>query len=154
MGWMISIRATTKARAWVSSKESFTLYREDERVRVTPRCKALEALGCSGGCRRRTTTKKSQEWEHNLKYVSHNFRKYLQPSKHLFPSVGVVHSVVFDSATPWTSACQASLSFSISQSMLKFMFIESVMPSDYLILFRPLLFLRSIFPSIKVFSNE
>ena len=52
------------------------------------------------------------------------------------------------------SACQASLSFSISQSMLKFMFIESVMPSDYLILFRPLLFLRSIFPSIKVFSNE
>jgi len=55
--------------------------------------------------------------------------------------------------TPCSAACQASLSFSISQSLLKFMFIESVMPSNHLILCCPLL-LPSIFPSISVFSNE
>ena len=55
--------------------------------------------------------------------------------------------------TPWTAAHQTSLFF-ISQSLLKFMSIESVMPSNYLILCRPLLFLPSIFPSIRVFSNE
>ena len=57
-------------------------------------------------------------------------------------------------ATPWTAACQASLSFTISRSLLKLMSIELVMPSNYLILCCPLLFLPSIFPSIKVFSNE
>ena len=56
--------------------------------------------------------------------------------------------------TPWTAAHQASLSFTISQSLLKLMPIESVMPSKNLILCRPLLLLPSIFPSIRVFSNE
>ena len=56
--------------------------------------------------------------------------------------------------TPWTAACQASLSFTISQSLLKLMSIESVMPSNHLILCRPLLLLPSIFPSIRVFSKE
>ena len=55
--------------------------------------------------------------------------------------------------TPWTTARQASLSFTISQSLLKLMSTESVMPSNHLILCRPLL-LPSIFPSIRVFSNE
>ena len=55
--------------------------------------------------------------------------------------------------TPWTAACQASLSFTISQSLLKLMSIESVMPSYCLILCHPLLLLPSIFRSIKVFSN-
>ena len=55
---------------------------------------------------------------------------------------------------PWTTAHQASLSFTISQSLLKLMFIELVMPSNHLILRRPLLLLPSIFPSIRVFSNE
>ena len=55
--------------------------------------------------------------------------------------------------TPWTAACQASLSFTISQSVLKLMSIESVMPSSHLTLCHPLL-LPSIFPSIRVFSNE
>ena len=59
-----------------------------------------------------------------------------------------------DSATPWTTACQASLSFTNSRSLLKLMSIELVMPSNHLILYRPLLLLPSIFPSIKVFSNE
>ena len=57
-------------------------------------------------------------------------------------------------AAPQTASCQASLSFTISQSLLKFMSIESVMPSNHLILCLPLLLLPSIFPSIKVFSNE
>ena len=56
-------------------------------------------------------------------------------------------------ATPWTAALQASLSFTISQSSLRLMSIESVMPSNHLVLCHPLL-LPSIFPSIRVFSNE
>ena len=56
--------------------------------------------------------------------------------------------------TPWPAACQASLSITNSWSSLKLMSIELVMPSDHLILCRPLLLLPSIFPSIKVFSNE
>ena len=59
-----------------------------------------------------------------------------------------------DSATPWTAACQASLSFTTSQSLRKLMSIESVMPSKHLILCHPLLLLRSIFPSIRVFFSE
>ena len=69
-------------------------------------------------------------------------------------SVHFSHSVMSDSATPWTVACQASLSITNSQSWLKFISIESVMPSSYLILCHPLLLLPSIFPSIRVFSSE
>ena len=57
-------------------------------------------------------------------------------------------------AIPWTAAHQASLSITNSQSLLKLMSIESVMPSNHLILCHPLLLLPSIFPSIRVFSNE
>ena len=72
------------------------------------------------------------------------------------------HSVQFSSgaqcvrlfATPWTAVCQASLSITNSQSLLKLMSIELVMPSNHLILCCPLLLLLSIFPSIRVFSNE
>ena len=56
--------------------------------------------------------------------------------------------------TPWTKASQASLSITNSRSSPKLMSIESVMPSNHLILYRPLLLLPSIFPSIRVFSNE
>ena len=56
--------------------------------------------------------------------------------------------------TLWTAACQASLSITNSQNLPKIMFIESVMPSNYLMLWRPLLLPPSIFPSIRVFSNE
>ena len=56
--------------------------------------------------------------------------------------------------TPWTRACQASLSITNSWSLLKLMSIESVMPSNHFILCPPLLFLSSIFPSIRVSSNE
>ena len=57
-------------------------------------------------------------------------------------------------ATPWTVACQASLSITNSRSLLRLMSIELVMPSNHLILCHPLLILPSIFPSIKVFSSE
>ena len=58
------------------------------------------------------------------------------------------------SATPWTAAHQASLSFLISWSLLKLVSIESVMPSNHLILCHPLLLLPSIFPSIRFFAKE
>ena len=63
-------------------------------------------------------------------------------------------SCVWLSATPWTAACQACLSITNSRSSLKLMPIESVMPSNHLILCSPLLLLPSIFPSIRVCSNE
>ena len=64
----------------------------------------------------------------------------------------VAHVQLF--GTPWTAACQASLSITNSWSLPKPMFIKSVMPSNSLILWCPLLLLPSIFPSIRVFSNE
>ena len=69
-------------------------------------------------------------------------------------SVQVSHSVMSDSATLWTAACQASLSIANSQSFLKFMSIELAMSSNHLILCHPLLLLPLIFSSIRVFSNE
>ena len=70
------------------------------------------------------------------------------------PGVQFGHSVVSNSATPWTAAHQASLSITNSQSLLKLLSIMSVMPSNHLILCRPLLLQPLIFPSIRVFSNE
>ena len=63
-------------------------------------------------------------------------------------------SCVWILVTPWTRACQASLSITNSQSLLKLMYIKSVVPSNHLILWHPLLLLPLIFPSIRVFSNE
>ena len=71
----------------------------------------------------------------------------------LFSSVqSLSHVRLF--ATPWTAACQDSLSITNSQNLPKLMSIESVMPSNHLILCRPILLLPSILPSIRVFSNE
>ena len=69
-------------------------------------------------------------------------------------SVQFSHSVVSDSATPWTAVLQASLSSTNSRSSLRLKSIKSVMPSSHLILCRPLLLLPPIPPSIRVFSNE
>ena len=63
-------------------------------------------------------------------------------------------SCVWLFATPWTAACQASPSITNSQSLLEFMSIESMMPSNHLIFCHPLLLLPLVFPSIRVFSNE
>ena len=64
------------------------------------------------------------------------------------------HSVMSNFASPWTAACQTSLSFSISQNVLKVMSMEPTMPSNHLIFCHPLLLLPSIFPRIRVFSSE
>ena len=69
----------------------------------------------------------------------------------LLSSVQFSCSVVSNSVTPWTAACQASLSITNSRSLLKLMYIELVIPSNHLILWRPLLLLPSIFPSISLF---
>ena len=74
----------------------------------------------------------------------------------LCPAVVVVQSLSLVQlfVTPWTAACQASLSFTVSRSLLKLMSIESVVQSKHLILFRPLPLLPSVFPSIRVLANE
>ena len=82
--------------------------------------------------------------EQNLKHTGR--KRFI-----LFSSVLFSCSVMFDSATPWTAACQASLCITNSQSLLKLMSIELVMPSNYLILCCPLLLLPSMFPSISLF---
>ena len=87
---------------------------------------------------------------HKFPYQTANFNN----TKPQLLSVKFSHSVKSDSETPWTAAWQASMSITNSQSLLKLMSIELVMPSKHLILCHPLLFLTSIFPSIRVFSNE
>ena len=82
------------------------------------------------------------------------FLTWLPISLGRFSSVQLSRSVVSDSATPWTVACQASLSITNSWNLLKRISIDWVMPSNSLILCRSLLLLPSIFPSISVFSNE
>ena len=81
--------------------------------------------------------------------IKHN-EKYMRTTVHLVQLLSRVWLFV----TPWTAARQASLSITNSQSLLKLMSIKSVLPSNHLIFCRPLLFLPSIFPSIRVFSNE
>ena len=123
-----------------------------------PSCSStLTALVCWGETRNgSSTTWVSQAlarlWTHwwwflSLSVVSHS----LQPK-------GLQHSRLLSRvrlfATPWIAEHQASLSITNSWSLLKLMSIESVMPSNHLILCRPLLLLLSIFPSIRVFSNE
>ena len=76
------------------------------------------------------------------------FRNY--PKRTSVKSLSCVQLFV----TPWIAARQASLPIINSQSLLKLMSIESVLPSNHLILYHPLLLLPSIFPSIRVFSNE
>ena len=77
---------------------------------------------------------------------------YCYPENSLIVVQSLSHVQLF--VTLWTPACRASLSFTISRSLLKLMPIESVMPSNHLILCHPLLLLSSTFSSIRVFSNE
>ena len=84
------------------------------------------------------------------------FPSFYFPQTSICISLLFSHSVMSDSLQPHGlhSICQTSLSFTISQSLLKFMSMELVMPSNHLILCPPHLLLPSIFPSIRVFSNE
>ena len=71
-----------------------------------------------------------------------------------FPLLLFSQSAMSDSTTPWTAACQASQSLTVSRSLLKLISIESVIPSNHFILCQSILLLPSIFPSIRVFSNQ
>ena len=92
----------------------------------------------------------------NLKRIGGTFLTFLVGSlgyHWAFSSVqSLSHVGLF--AAPWTAACQASLSITNSQSMLKLMSLKLVMPTNHLALCRPLLLLPPIFPSIRIFSNE
>ena len=94
--------------------------------------------------------------ENKICHFFHFFPFYLYESLSEFNSVqfSSVHSVVSYSVTSWTAACQASQSITNSQSLLKLMSTESVMASNHVILCHPLLLPPSIFPRIRVFSNE
>ena len=96
---------------------------------------------------RRTSPKTIYRWQRS----KHKYTYLIYPSVQ-FSKFSC--SAVSNSATQWTVAHQASLSITKSQSLLKLMSIESVMPSNHLILCHPLLLPPSIFPSIRVFSNE
>ena len=95
-------------------------------------------------------------------YMRDNSTEELEGSIFLLLAIGIdsqfshqfSRSVVSDSATPWTAAGQVSLSITSSRNLLKLMSIQSVMPSNHLILCRPLLCLPSVFPSIRVCSSE
>ena len=80
----------------------------------------------------------------------HRIKQFISKMQHQFSSINRVRFFV----TPWTAAPQASLSITNSGSLLKLMSIELVMPSNHFILCHPLLFPPSIFPSIRVFTNE
>ena len=100
--------------------------------------------------------KQSNVREANLKRWSEFFFFFFLTQEETLHIIIVVLSLsrVWLFATPWTATRQVSLSFTISQSVLKLMSIKSVMPSSHLILCRPLFLLLSIFPSIRVFFNE
>ena len=93
-----------------------------------------------------------QQWDISLNCVSLAKIRELDNNKFSFAVQSLSHVQLF--VTPWTVARQASLPFTISQSLLKLMSIESVMPSNHLILCPPLLLLTLIFPCIRVFSKE
>ena len=84
---------------------------------------------------------------HDLTTKQHKFLFYFRNSVHFLSHIWLF-------STSWTAACQASLSITNSLSLLKLISIKLVTPSNHLILCHPLLLLTSIFPSIRVFSNE
>ena len=117
-------------------------------------CKGLNQISKSyclilGSDRRAAHRKPAKVTRHNLLLIVQLECKHAILFLLLFS-----HSVMSHSATLWTAARQASLSITISQSLLKFISIESVMPSNHLILCCTLFLLPSIFPSMRVFSNE
>ena len=94
--------------------------------------------------------RKRARWGNKVTKESKGYNKNI----YQVSSVQFSRSVLSDSATPWTAACQDSLSITNSRSLLKLMSIELVMPSNHLTLCCPLLLPPSTFPSIRIVSNE
>ena len=90
---------------------------------------------------------------YNIVWFNNTELKSTQAQNHKHSCCSVAKSCL-TLCNPWTAARHASLSITNSRSLLKLMFIESVMPSNHFILYHPLLFPPSIFPSIRVFPNE
>ena len=108
--------------------------------------------------KKKTTVKNGQRPKdsspkNTYRWLNEHMKRYPTSLIIQFSSVQLLKCVQLF-ATPWTAARQASLSITNSQSLLKFMSIESVMPTNHLILCCPLLLLPSTFPSIRVFSNK
>ena len=106
-------------------------------------------VGLQPGCQRQLDQSRESKTAHSLPY-SQTFPHFTGLFVVIVQSLS--HVQLF--ATSWTAAHQVSLSFAISLRLLKLMSIELVMSSSHLILYRPLLLLLSLFPSIRVFSNE
>ena len=97
---------------------------------------------------------RGMDWQFGIRRCKVLYAGWINSQALLHTTVQFSRSVLSNSATPWTAACQASLFFTNSLSLLKLMSIESVMLSNHLILCRPLLLLPSITLSIRVFSYE
>ena len=119
--------------------ETLTPYAQDSRTQFVPRDTTLLTLGDVGG--------KTSWGRQRMRWLDGRTNSRDTSSVQSLSRVRLF-------VTPWTTACQASLSIINSQSLPKLMSIESVMPSNHLILYRPLLLLPSIFPSIRVSSSE
>ena len=110
---------------------------------------------CSGNSGYKSSCFSDTDQIHNSAF----FSAYHEAEELELRSLGIVAVVqslspVWLFTTPWAAAHQASLSFTVSRSLLKPMSIESVMPSNHLVLCHPLLLVPSVFPSIRIFSNE
>ena len=130
---------------WATSLSLFTFLHWRRKWQPTPVLLPGESQGWGSlvGCRlwgRTELDTTEATWQHMLHMYNVVVAQLLSP--------------VWLFATPLTAACQDFLSFTVSQSLLRFISIESVMPSNHLILCRPLLLQPSIFPRIRVFSNE
>ena len=104
-----------------------------------------------GCCQEKYTVETCPPWPGTIVTIC---KSCLMTGGHGKESVQFNHSVISNSATPWTATHQASLPFTISWSLFKFMSIELMMPFNHLILCQRLVLRPSIFPSITVFSNE
>ena len=108
---------------------------------------------CSRHMKPNKSKHQSLEQGHARRWVPHALNNLKLPKGFWFSSAqSFGHVQLF--VTPWTTACQASLPITNSRNLLKFMSIESVMPSNCLILCYTLLLLPSIFPNIRIFSNK
>ena len=126
----------------VRTEDPFTLKWEGVHLVVRKLLGARILCPCSYPCRSVNHATISVQQD-NCYTLFYNFFSSVQSLSHVLLFV-----------TPWTAACKSSLSITNAQSLLKLMSIESVMPSNHLILCLPLLLPPSIFPSIRVFSNE
>ena len=152
---MVGIKTvTTMKQYWVYSACLLMIFVSLSLVPVTnswPSHCVVRTLGVVSGS---LSSQALSEWYWSLKlfWTIHQHLLSMRPCEDVVVVQLASHIWLF--ATPWTAACQAFLSLTIFLSLPKFMSIELMMPSNHLILCCPLVLLPSIFPSIRVFSNE